>query len=343
MSSASPRVLVLALGGTIASVPIASGGSAPSLTAQDLVAIPGLADEARIEARTIRSTSSAGVVPQDLVGIAAEVRRRSGGTEDAADGAGDDTREIDGVVVTQGTDTLEESAFLLDVLLRPRVPVVVTGAMRTPGTPGADGPANVLAAVRVAASPAARGLGVLAVLDDEIHAAAAVAKRHTSSTAAFVSPGGGPLGRVIEGRVRLDVRPAHATPHVPVQEGASWPWVPVVRVGLGAEPRDVTAFSGADAVVVEGVGGGHVPERLVGPLADLADRVPVVLAARPGAGGTLSRTYGYPGSEIDLLRRGLIGAGRLDALKARLLMAAVFAGDSRAGHDDVRRVFAELD
>lgn len=328
MSSSLPRIAVLALGGTIASVPVASGGSAPGLTADDLVAIPGMTEVATVEARTVRSVPSAGVVPEDLVRIAAEVGRRT------SPGAAD---PLDGVVVTQGTDTLEESAFLLDVLTRTDVPVVVTGAMRTPATPGADGPANVLAAVRVAASESARGLGVLAVIADEIHSAATVSKRHTSSPAAFVSLGGGPLGRLVEGQVRFDAHPVRRSPHVPVAEGAEWPWVPIARITLGSQPRDVTAFAEADAVVVEGVGGGHVPEPLVEPLADLAARVPVVLAARPGAGGTLTSTYGYPGSEIDLLGRGLVGSGRLDAPKARLLLAAVLA--SGGGREAGKRAF----
>ena len=310
-----PRVTVLALGGTIASTPATSGGSVPTLTAADLVAaVPGLDAVARVDARTVRSTASAGITSDDLRSIAAIV--------EAETAAG-----VSGVVVTQGTDTLEESAYLLDLLHAGDVPVVVTGAMRTPATPGADGPANVLAAVTVAGSPQARGLGVLVVLDDEIHAARHVAKTHSSSTAAFASPGLGPLGRVVEGDVRLSFVPRARSPHVDVPVDAPWPSVPILRVTLGGDPREIDALATyADGLVVEGVGGGHVPESFVAPLEALAARIPVVLASRAGGGGTLARTYGYPGSELDLFRRGLLCAGPLDALKARLLTGAAVAG-----------------
>lgn len=315
----SAHVLVLTLGGTIASVPsahAAGGGALPTLTADDLVAaVPGLAQVATIEARSVRQSPSCDLTADDV----REVRRAA----DDAIAAG-----ARGVVVTQGTDTIEETAYLLDLLGEVEAPIVVTGAMRTASSPGADGPANLLAAVRVAVDASTRGLGVLVVFADEMHAAATVAKVHSSAPHAFASPGAGPLGRVIEGRVRLAARPVRDPQRGPVRvpDDVAWPYVPILRVAQGTDEREVRMLAGiADGLVVEGVGGGHVPSAIVPALADVAATMPVVLASRTGAGGTLEATYGYPGSELDLLGRGLLSAGRRDALKARLWLAARIA------------------
>jgi L-asparaginase len=116
------------------------------------------------------------------------------------------SRGVDGVVVTQGTDNIEETAFAFDLLVDDERPVVVTAAMRNPSLSGADGPANVRAAVAVAVSPFARGMGCLVVMNDEIHAARFVRKMHASSLSAFTSPQCGPIGVVIEDRVHFYTR-----------------------------------------------------------------------------------------------------------------------------------------
>lgn len=321
------RVLVLALGGTIASVPsdtAAGGGAVPTLTADDLLAaVPGLAEVADVEARTVRQKPSCDVTPQD-VRLVAETAAQA-----FAEG-------VAGVVVTQGTDTLEETAYLLDLWHDGPEPIVVTGAMRTPTSAGADGPANLLAAVRVAASDTARELGALAVFADEIHAARHVVKVHAGSVAGFGSPGRGPIGRVSEGTVRIDVRPVERTATVGAPRDASWPRIPILRVAVGTDTAEVEALTaGADGLVVEGVGGGHVPSPIVSALEAAARRIPVVLASRIGGGGTLASTYGYPGSELDLLARGLVTAEHRDALKARLWLGAYLAAGEEILHSSV--------
>jgi L-asparaginase len=229
----------------------------------------------------------------------------------------------DGAVVIQGTDTIEESAFLLDLLVAGDRPVVLTGAMRGADAPGADGPANLLAAARVAASPEARGLGTLVVLNYDIHAARFVQKSHTALPSAFLSPLAGPLGTMIEGRPRFYVRVAR-TPCLAAGAGPPEP-VALVKTAMGDDTRlfGHLADMGYSGAVIEGMGAGHVHADAAPVLGELATRFPVVLASRVMTGPVFTDTYGYPGGEIDLIARGLIPAGCLSGLKARLLLSLV--------------------
>lgn len=206
------------------------------------------------------------------------------------------------------------------------------GAMRNPTLAGADGPANLLAAVRVAGDPAARGLGCVVVMADEIHAAARVRKTHTSGVAAFASPGGGPLGYVAEGRVHIVQRPVARFAMPPLPEGAPIPRVVVCTATLGDDGALLEAVAGrAGGLVVAGFGVGHVPQSWPAVLERIAARIPVVLASRVGAGYVATSTYGFAGSESDQIRRGAIPAGALDPYKSRLLLQLALAhGATRA-------------
>jgi L-asparaginase len=323
----APRILVLALGGTIAMTRTASGGIAPSLTAADLVAaVPGLGDIAMIEARSPFQLPGASLTLGHLSAVAAIIR------EAAVQG-------IAGVVVVQGTDTIEETAFVLDRLVPAVVPVVVTGAMRGADAPGADGPANLAAAVTVAAATAAQGLGTMVVLNDTAHAAALVRKGHTGLPSAFTSAPFGPVGHVIEGRFVPVLTPAPAPRLPPPPEGEAPP-VALLQIGLGDDGRLLPALPelGFRGLVVAAMGAGHVPERLVEALAALAARMPVVLCSRVTEGPVFVRTYAFAGSERDLRARGLLGSGALGPLKARLLLQLALA----AGYspDRITELFA---
>lgn len=322
------KVALFTLGGTIASTSTA-GGVAPQLAGADLLAsIPGL-DRAGTELRVhdFRQLPSSSLAVDDLLELAHAIRQQIG-------------QGADGVVVSQGTDTIEETAFLLDLLWDGDAPVVFTGAMRNPTLAGADGPANLLAAVAVAASPQARGLGCVVVFGDEIHAARFVQKAHTTSVTAFISPPAGPLGVIAEGRAVVLTRPPRWAA-IPAPPPGQQVRTGLVTMVLGDDGTLLEAAAGRfDGLVVAGYGAGHVPEAVAGPLGGLAQRIPVVLASRTGAGMVLARTYAYPGSERDLRRRGLIGAGFLDPLKARLLLHLLLAGG--AGRDDIAATFRVL-
>lgn len=307
------------MGGTIAMTRTASGGVEPALSASDLVAaVPGLSE-----------------VPADIEVV--DVRRLPGASLTV-----DDVRELytvaanayaagaDGAVVTQGTDSIEETAYLLDLWHGGPQPLVVTGAMRNPTQAGHDGPANLLAAIRTALAPQARGRGVMVVLADQIHAAAWVRKTHATSLGAFTSPNSGPLGQLIEGRPWFAAPPAGRLT-VPLPPPGARHKVGLMLVSLGDQGEMLDGISDRlDGLVVAGMGVGHVPAPLAPVLQDIAGKIPVVLATRTGAGPVLTATYAFQGSERDLRDRGLIPAGLLDPLKARiLLLACLRAGASR--------------
>jgi L-asparaginase len=304
------RVAVFSTGGSIASIRGANGAASPNLTAEQLVtAVPQLAAVAEVEAFRFRQVASSELTVADVIALAERI-----GSVIAGGAAG--------ALVTQGTNTLEETSFALDLLWQRDEPVVLTGAMRNPELPGTDGPANLLASAVVAASPLARGLGAVVVFNDEVHLPLFVRKTHTTNPATFCSPQAGPIGWITEHRLRIALRPA-VRHHIAIRRVPdAVPPVALVKVTLGDDGRLLTAVDtlGYKGLVIEATGGGHVPRAMVEPLAALAQKMPVILSSRTGAGEVLRNTYGFPGSETDLLSRGLIHGGMLDGPKARLLL-----------------------
>jgi L-asparaginase len=329
-----PRIHILALGGTIATRPDASGAMQMGLGADDLVAaVPLLAGIAGIDAETVSRVGSHSLSFDQIHALAAKIR----------------SLKADGVVVTQGTDTLEETGFLLDLLLDLEIPVIVTAAMRNPALTSPDGPGNLLAAVRVACDPWVRGharaLGVMAVMLDEVYAAADVQKVHPTRLNAFASPQIGPLASLVEDRIvplALPVRDAieSARKELGRVTGSAQPvalfWMGLDEPGRLIEAmladRDRLGYRGA---VLAAMGGGHLPERTVEIVPRLAGAMPTVVSPRAGGGPLLRQTYGGPTSEIALRQAGLIWGGRLNPLKARVLLEsclrAGLARDTIAG------------
>ena len=187
-------------------------------------------------------------------------------------------RGSDGVVITQGTDTIEEMSFLLDLTVSDDVPVVVTGAMRHSSQVGADGSANLLDAVRVAASPEARGLGCMVVLNGEVHSARTVTKSHTASPSAFSSGDFGPLGWIVEGVAQLRER-SFSRLTIAVPEGAPIVRPPLVKIAFDDDGWWISGIDrhGAPGVVLEGMGGGHLP----GSLSERVTALSISLFRRP--------------------------------------------------------------
>lgn len=320
-----PRILVITTGGTVATRrgPTVAG-AVPSLKGDDLLAmLPKGGIELAFE--EFANLPGSHLTPANAL----ELSRRVA--------AALERPEVDGVVITHGTDTLEETAYLLDLTLRAAKPIVLTGAMRAATSVSYDGLANLAAAVRVAATPAAGELGVVVVFDEEIHSAAEVQNVHTQARAAFSSPDSGPLGRVEGERVWIGRRPVLRQP-IACQRVEEM--VDLIRLTQGADVRLLrhSIEDGAAGIVIEAFGGGRVPPWWLPHLTDAMQRRTVVLiASRCGAGG-LGDEFGYVGAYHDLRRLGVLFAHNLSGPKARIkLMVALGAA---RGMGELRALFS---
>ncbi|MFD9962208.1 asparaginase [Amycolatopsis sp. NPDC058986] len=318
-SSDRPVVAVAALGGTI-SMARAAGedGVVPRLGAADLLGEIGADLPMDVRAETLAGLSSASM------DFATLLRTRAWGAQQVEDGAA-------GLVVVQGTDTLEETAYFFEVTWPYDAPVVITGAMRNPSLPSADGPANLLAALTVAADPRSRHRGSLVAFNDDVHEARWVRKTHSSHVEAFSSAPAGPLALIAEGAVHY-FHPS--APRVPALDAVSYAGlVPVLEAGLAdtGELLDTVVKAGAKGVVIAASGVGHVSTGLADVIERVLPDLPVVIASRTGAGTTFRATYGFRGSESSLIAMGATMAGWLCPRKSRVLLHTLLAvGADRA-------------
>jgi len=313
-------IVLLFTGGTISMRHDAVvGGAVPTLTGRDILAMaPGIDRLAELE------VDDWGAFPGPHMTVERMWSLRQRIIEHL-------TRpDVDGVVVTHGTDSLEESAYLMARSVESDKPVVFTGAMRTSSDLGWDGPGNLGAAVRVAASEDAKGCGVMVVISDRIFTALDVTKVHTSAVEAFDSPGLGPLGVIDDGKVIF--RRALSAP------------IPILAPPALATPVDIVyAYAGADSrlidasrqvgrgIVIAGMGRGNIPPAMVEGLDRwIAEDKPVVITSRAFR-GRVGCTYGYPGGGRRLAERGAIFAGPRRPQQARIdVMLALGDGYSVA-------------
>jgi L-asparaginase len=356
--TALPLVVILATGGTIAGEAVA--GSAQGYRAgalpigQILTAAPGIAAVACIEAETVAAVGSQDMNESIWGHLATRI------------GLAAARPEVAGVVVTHGTDTMEETAFFLDLVLATEKPVVLVGAMRAPHATDADGPANLLAAVAVAASPAAAHRGVLVVSAGRIHRARHLEKTHTTRLDALASVGGDPVGTVAgsnvrfaesplgAGAARLGSVPAFTAPHSPSGPRSPaapsfdwpvlamnlaahpWPRVDVVYAHAGMDGRLIAAAAaaGARGIVIAGVGAGNLSAPALAAAAAAARAgVAIVRSSRTGA-GTVERN-----GEIDDDGARFVAARGLNPAKSRVLLLLALA----AGQGDPERLQALFD
>lgn len=316
--SSLPRLSIASLGGTVSMQAGAVGcGVTPSLDCeQQLLKVPQLREMAQLNVASLCLVPSASLAFATLLQVLAWARCEV-------------ERGAQAVVVSQGTDTLEETAYFLDLLWPFDAPLVMTGAMRSASQPGNDGPANLLAAAQVALAQGSCGRGVLVVMNDQVHCAARVRKTASMAIAAFESPGCGPLGEVVEGAVLYHHAPGRREvlplPHRTDQR------VALLEACLDADTAllHAVATSGYEGLVIAGFGAGHVSASWSDVLEHVAPTLPVVVATRTGNGPTARATYGFAGAEIDLQKKGVHMAGQLCPRKCRILLWLLIGTDRR--------------
>ncbi|WP_274654829.1 asparaginase [Paenibacillus humicola] len=313
------RVALIATGGTISmDLDPVTGKAVPSLDGKQLLAtIPKRLLPCEVDVIDYGRIGGAQLTPNHFREIAKRI--------ESLEAVG----SYDGYVVVQGTDVMEETAYLLDLLLDLQAPVAVTGAMRHAGEAGPDGAANLLQAIVVAGSRAARGKGVLVVLANEIYAAMDAVKTHSFHVKAFDAPGKGPIGAILNDRVVFFYQPLlrrHCKPdHLDAR-------VFIVKCGIG-ENLDDLPLAKYDGFVIEGTGVGNGQVWMEEWIArQHAAGKPVVITSRC-QGGWVDSVYGYPGSVSKLAAAGAILGHGLNAVKARIQLIAIL-GETR----DLKRI-----
>jgi L-asparaginase len=288
----------------------------PSLDAEQLIsAVPPLRAVPKLEAESVLALPGAQIAPAQALALACRAREVVSGGE--------------GVVITTGTDTLEELAVLCALTADAgEAPIVLTGANRPASRPGADGPANLLDAVSVAGAQVAAGLGAVVVFGGEIHSAMTARKVDSTGPAAFGSPAAGPLGRVVEGRLWLHARPQPPGSLRPDSLDAR---VDIITAALGDDGTLLRAAAGiADGLVVVALGAGHLPPGMLHALHEAAARIPVLVTCRVQRASMLFATYGFEGGEEDVRASGAVCVPFLSAAAARIaLLCCLGAGLNR--------------
>jgi len=313
------RVIVLTTGGTIASKAGGNGlnvsGAMSGESLLERVALPQTRD-CEVEVRSILQKPSNAISLDDLVKLSRQCQTL------------DQDPDVIGIVITHGTDTLEETAHFLDLTLSLQSSaLVMTGSQRAPHEEGTDAIRNLANAITVAAEPCMRGIGVTVVFNESIYAARSVRKLNSYRLNGFGAPDSGALGYVDGQRVYLAQTPRRAAT-LPL--GDSLPRIDILPSYLDASPQllEFAVASGAQALVVEGLGRGHVPPTWIEAIGEATRAgVPVAVVSACHEGPVNTR-YEFPGSLASLQAHGAIAVRDLSARKARLTLAVLLSTDS---------------
>ncbi|OWZ84337.1 asparaginase [Natranaerobius trueperi] len=307
------KVAVIFTGGTIAmKYDPETKGAVPAVTGSELCeAIPELEQICNLETIEFSNIPSPHMDPKTMFDLAVSLQEVL------------DRDDISGVVVTHGTDTMEETAYLLNCKLDTKKPVVVTGAMRNNSEVSPDGPKNLLDSVRVAASDMSKEKGVMVVMNEEIHSANEVTKTHTSSVNTFLSPFWGPLGRISNDQVIFKRIP---TSKKSIRSERLVEDVEIIRTYAGDQGKlldSVIKDENTKGIIIEGLGKGNVPPALVEKIElAISKNIPVVLTTRT-IGGDVGPEYSYRGGGKHLQELGVILSHELSGQKARIKLMMV--------------------
>lgn len=327
-----PRIVILATGGTIAGAqpdPSQAGYKAGSYSIEDLLAgVPGLAEIADFEGEQVANIGSQDMNDGVWLTLVRRVNEVLG------------SRKVDGVVITHGTDTIEETAYFLNLVVKSDKPVVLVGSMRPATAISADGPMNIYNAASLAGLPEARGRGVLVAMNDDVHHAAEITKTNTSDLQTMQSPNRGLAGMCNTGSCRLfsptSRRHTKKSEFSIPKDLESLPPVAIVyaHANLGTMFIDAAAAAGVKGIVLAGVGNGNMTTPALEALTKLASEgVVVVRSSRVGSGVT-GRNM-----EVDDDARGFVAAGELNPQKARVLLQLALIETSDPG--EIQRIFDE--
>ncbi|MDC3413074.1 asparaginase [Aquibacillus sp. 3ASR75-11] len=319
------RILIIHTGGTISMLEDKETGVVSTTATHPLQRIGGMmAGIADVEEELVFHLPSPHITPSHMLELGRKVHERMA------------TEHYDGVVITHGTDTLEETAYFLDLFLQTRKPLVVTGAMRSSNEIGSDGLYNLISSVRVAASGEAQEKGVLVVMNDEIHSARNVTKTSTSNVATFQSPQYGPIGIVTKEKVIFHQQLIGYESY-PIQKLNNN--VALIKAYAGMDPSLVQAIhqSNINGLVLEGLGQGNVPKEIVAPLKQMIQAgIPIVLVSRCYQ-GIVQPTYAYEGGGRDLKEMGVIFSNGLTGPKARIKLLIVLEMTNNL--EELKRIF----
>jgi len=301
------KVVVFTTGGTIAMrYDPETGGAVPAVSGPELIeAVPPLTNVRPVEVREFSNIPSPHMTPRIMLDLARRVEKALS------------EPDVLGAAITHGTDTLEETAYFLDLYIDSEKPVCLTAAMRSAAEISPDGPKNILCAVRTAASPEARGMGVLVVMNDEIHAAREVTKTHSANPKTFASPFWGPVGYVDTDRVifrRASLAPQKIHPGDIVDD------VYLIKLAAGTDDFlfNCLVEKKVSGIIVEGFGRGNVfPGAFEGMKKAVAAGIPVVLTTRC-PGGRVLDVYAYDGGVVRQKEAGIILGGEINGQKARI-------------------------